>query len=77
MNDLVLTILEELTGTDEVRSNPDINLFEESLMDSLNVVELLVELEEQCDVNVAPSDFDKAKWSTPNMIIEQALERAA
>lgn len=71
MEETVFSILEEITGTDEVRANPDVNLFDEGLMDSLATVQLLVELEGQLDVDVPVSEFDRDQWSTPNKIIAQ------
>ena len=69
MKDTVLDILEEITGTDEVKQNLDVNLFDEGLMDSMATVQLLVELEGQLDVQVPVSEFDREEWDTPNKII--------
>lgn len=71
MEDSIFNILEEITGTDEVRANPDVNLFDEGLMDSLATVQLLVELEGQLAVQVPVSEFDRDQWNTPNKIIAQ------
>lgn len=71
MEDTLFSILEDITGTEEVRENPEVDLFEEGLMDSLATVQLLVEIEGQLDVQVPVSEFDRAKWNTPNKIIEQ------
>ncbi|EOH97919.1 D-alanine--poly(phosphoribitol) ligase subunit DltC [Enterococcus pallens] len=71
MEESIFNILEEITGTDEVRANPDVDLFDEGLMDSLATVQLLVELEGQLDVQVPVSEFDRDQWNTPNKIIAQ------
>ena len=71
MEDTLFSILEDITGTEEVRENPEVDLFEEGLMDSLATVQLLVQLEGQLDVQVPVSEFDRAQWNTPNKIIEQ------
>ncbi|MGO2698271.1 MAG: D-alanine--poly(phosphoribitol) ligase subunit 2, partial [Enterococcus faecalis] len=47
IQETVLNILEDITGTDEVVNNQDIQLFEEGLLDSLATVQLLVEIEGQ------------------------------
>ena len=52
LEETVLDILEEIAGTDEVKENRDVDLFEEGLMDSLATVQLLVELEGQLNVQV-------------------------
>ena len=74
MKDTVLDILEEITGTDEVKQNLDVNLFDEGLMDSMATVQLLVELEGQLDVQVPVSEFDREEWDTPNKIIAKVTE---
>ena len=71
MEDTLFSILEDITGTEEVRENPEVDLFEEGLMDSLATVQLLVEIEGQLDVQVPVSEFDRAQWNKPNKIIEQ------
>ena len=71
MEDTLFSILEDITGTEEVRENPEVDLFEEGLMDSLATVQLLVEIEGQLDVQVPVSEFDRTQWNTPNKIIEQ------
>ena len=71
MEDTLFSILEDITGTEEVRENPEVDLFEEGLMDSLATVQLLVEIEGQLDVQVPVSEFDRAQLNTPNKIIEQ------
>ena len=71
VEETVLDILEEITGTDEVKENRDVDLFEEGLMDSLATVQLLVELEGQLSVQVPVSEFDRDQWNTPNKVIEQ------
>ena len=62
IQETVLNILEDITGTDEVVNNQDIQLFEEGLLDSLATVQLLVEIEGQLGIQVPVSDFDREVW---------------
>ena len=55
MKDTVLDILEDLTGSDEVRNDLDIDI--------------LLELQAQCGVDVPVSEFERTEWNTPNKII--------
>ncbi|EOH97303.1 D-alanine-poly(phosphoribitol) ligase subunit 2 [Enterococcus moraviensis ATCC BAA-383] len=71
LEETVLDILEEISGTDEVKENRDVDLFEEGLMDSLATVQLLVEIDGQLGVQVPVSEFDRDLWNTPNKVIEQ------
>ena len=52
MEEKVLDILEKICGTDEVKQNKDIHLFDEGILDSLGFIELLVDLEEKLDVKI-------------------------
>ena len=52
-----------------VRNDKDIDIFETGLLDSMGTVQLLLELQSQCDVDVPVSEFDRNEWNTPNKII--------
>lgn len=69
MKDTVLGILEDLTGSDEVSKDLDVNLFETGLLDSMATVQLLLELQAQCGIDVPVSEFECSEWDTPNKII--------
>lgn len=77
IKETVLSILEDLTGTSEVRENPEIMLFDEGLLDSIGTVQLLVELESQCQVSVPVSEFERSEWATPAMIIDKVTSLSA
>lgn len=72
----ILNLLAEITGSEEVLDNPSIDLFEEGLLDSLGTVQLLVEIEAQFGVQTPVSEFERSEWNTPEKIIQQvkALE---
>ncbi|MEK0385322.1 D-alanine--poly(phosphoribitol) ligase subunit 2, partial [Lacticaseibacillus paracasei] len=46
----VLDILADLTASDDVKINLDLNLFETGLLDSIGTVQLLLELQTQFGV---------------------------
>lgn len=69
MKDTVLNILEDLTGSDEVSKDLDVNLFETGLLDSMATVQLLLELQAQCGIEVPVSEFERSEWDTPAKII--------
>jgi D-alanine--poly(phosphoribitol) ligase subunit 2 len=73
----VLDILAEITGTDEVRENLDIDLFDAGILDSIGTVQLLLDLEAYCKVGIPVTEFDRARWATPRQIVEQVAERAS
>ncbi|GET07627.1 D-alanyl carrier protein DltC [Ligilactobacillus agilis] len=69
MKDTVLDILADLTGSEEVKQDLDINLFDNGLLDSMGTVQMLLELDNQCDIQVPVSEFERSEWDTPNKII--------
>lgn len=70
MKEKILDILENVCGTDEVKQNRDINLFEEGILDSLGFIELLVELEEKLKIKIDPTEADRSEIDTPNKLID-------
>lgn len=67
--ELILDMLEDICGDDIVRENLDINLLEEDLIDSLDYVTLLMDVEDQIGVVLAPSELKREEMDTPNKII--------
>jgi D-alanine--poly(phosphoribitol) ligase subunit 2 len=65
----VLSALESVARTDEVRRNPDVDLFGLDLLDSLGVVELIVALSETLGLDLSPAEVDRDEWSTPRQIV--------
>ena len=52
----VLDILNELTGED-LSDQMDENIFENGLLDSMATVQMLLELQDKCDVTAPVSNF--------------------
>jgi D-alanine--poly(phosphoribitol) ligase subunit 2 len=75
--DEVLTALVRVTRTDDVRRDLDLELFELYLLDSLDVVELMVLLSDRLGVDLSPSEFDRPTWATPRKIITYLEGRSA
>ena len=69
----VLAILNDLTGED-LGTKLDDDLFATALMDSMDTVQMVLELEEQLGVQIPVSEFDRSKWATPNMITARVEE---
>ncbi|KRM55030.1 D-alanine--poly(phosphoribitol) ligase subunit DltC [Lacticaseibacillus sharpeae] len=67
---VVLNILEDLSGED-LSSNLDTELFDSAILDSMDTVQLVLELEEQLDVQIPVSEFNREDWKTPQLIINQ------
>ncbi|MBA4537526.1 D-alanine--poly(phosphoribitol) ligase subunit DltC [Bacillus aquiflavi] len=72
--DQVLNIIAEVCQDDIVKEDPQIELFEEGILDSFGVVNLLLEFEEQLGITIPISDFDRDEWNTPHLIIKKLDE---
>jgi D-alanine--poly(phosphoribitol) ligase subunit 2 len=71
----VLSALETVVRSSEVRHNLDLELFELDLLDSLGIVELMVVLLERLGLELSPAEIDRAEWATPRLIIAFVEER--
>lgn len=71
LRDEVIEIVAKVCQDDVVKENPNIDLFEEGLLDSFGAVELLVEFDERLGIVVPITEFDRDTWNTPNNIADQ------
>ncbi len=68
MEEKLLDIIERLCEDEVVREDLNLDLFEEGLLDSLAMVELLLEIEDVFGVTISPTEYDKGELSTVNKI---------
>ncbi len=69
MVEKLMDILEEICEDEVVREEREIDLFEEDLLDSLGFAELLVRIEEEFSIVIAPSEVKREDMNTPNKIL--------
>ena len=67
----VLDMLEDICDDDAVHEERDIDLFDAGLLDSMAAIELLVAIEEEFGVQIAPTAVDRDEMNTVNKIIHQ------
>ncbi len=72
----ILNVLERITGTDQVRRDLDVALFDQGLLDSLGMVELIVALSEELSIDISPAEIERDQWSTPRRIIAYLEQRS-
>ncbi|HBP66050.1 MAG TPA: D-alanine--poly(phosphoribitol) ligase subunit DltC [Desulfosporosinus sp.] len=65
----ILDILSDICGTDEIKRNPDLELFKSGWLDSFGIIELFVAIHEQLNIEVAPTEMEREEWETANKII--------
>ncbi len=71
----IIDILERVTGTDQVRRDPDIALFDQGLLDSLGMVELILALSEELSIDISPAEIEREQWATPRRIMAYLGQR--
>ena len=69
----VIEIIDELFMED-VSDMMDEDLFDAGVLDSMGIVELIVELENRFGIRVPVSEFGRDDWNTANKIVEGVTE---
>ena len=75
VSDKILNHLASICGTELVHTDPDLALYERGVMDSMKTVELILAIEEEFGLHVAPTELDRQKWATPRKIIADIQQR--
>ena len=70
VSEIVLKELEQITDTDEVRTNLDLDLFSEKVLDSFGSVELIAALSNAFGLELSPGKITREQWATPRKIIQ-------
>lgn len=73
--DQILDVLANVAETDEVRSNPDLALYDLQILDSMKTVELIVALNSEVGVEVSPAEFERENWATPAKLVADVMQR--
>jgi D-alanine--poly(phosphoribitol) ligase subunit 2 len=73
----LIQLLVEVTGSSEVRKNPQLKLYDTQVLDSMRTVELFLALDEHWGINISPAEFDREAWATPELFIKDVEARAA
>lgn len=71
----VFELIEDICGDGIIWDESDLDLFEEGLFDSLAAIEFLVDLEDEFNVSIAPTELEREEMNTPNKIVERVFER--
>lgn len=66
----VLELLTIICGTKRVQKDLSVNLIQEGYLDSMGIVELLTEIEDEFDVEIPLETFNPDDWCTAEKIID-------
>lgn len=70
MEEKVLDMLIEVTGSDDIAEEKDTDLFEAGLLDSLGIIEVLLKIEEVFGLKLQPTDLEREDMATVNNLVE-------
>ena len=71
----MLELIEEICDDKIIREERDVDLFEEGLLDSMAAIELLVAIEMEFGVTIAPTAVEREEMNSVNKIIYQVQIR--
>ena len=74
-SDQILDVLANVAETDEVRTQPDLALYDLQVLDSMKTVELIVALGNELGVEISPAEFERENWATPRKLVADVLAR--
>ncbi len=76
MKEKLLQLLAEICDDEVVLKETDVDLFESGLLDSIDYLNLLVEVESRFNISIAPSEVSKEEINTPEKFAEYVISRA-
>ena len=71
----VIEIFEEVLGSDEIRDNQDLDMFENEMLDSLAIIEVLLGIEDKLDLSLQPTDLQRKDMATVNNLVDFLKDR--
>jgi D-alanine--poly(phosphoribitol) ligase subunit 2 len=71
-----LRILSDVTSSRDVRTQPDLPLYDSGILDSLGTVSLILAFDEEFGVSISPAEFDREAWATPARLVADLVSRA-
>ncbi|WP_317316146.1 D-alanine--poly(phosphoribitol) ligase subunit DltC [Peptostreptococcus russellii] len=69
LQEKVIEIFEEVLGTDEIAEDLDLDMFENELLDSLAIIEVLLGIEEKLGISLQPTDLERKDMATVNNLV--------
>ncbi len=76
MEEKIMAILEEVCGAEPGELEPDVELFEEGILDCFGMISLFVEIEKQLGIKLEPTELTREEIATPALILQQVAAKA-
>ena len=70
MKEKIIDIIIKLTDYEDLRNNPNVNLIEEDILDSLAFIELVSELENEFNIEIQPTQIPRDTWNCIDNIVK-------
>ena len=70
MEQKILDLIYEICDDKIIYTKKDVNMFDTGLLESMDFIELLMAIEEEFDIEIAPEEIKKDEMATPNMLID-------
>ena len=75
MREKVIEIIENVTNYKELENQPDVDLIEDDILDSLGFIELVTELEETFDIEIQPTQIPSDTWRSIDDIVKMVEKK--
>jgi D-alanine--poly(phosphoribitol) ligase subunit 2 len=75
ISEKILRVLASVAETDEVRSNLDLALYDQQVLDSMKTVELMLAIEGEFGLPISPAEFERDAWATPRRFVADIKHR--
>ena len=69
MEEKILDLIYEICDDKIIYKKRDVNMFETGLLESMDFIELLMNIEEEFDIEIQPDEIKKDEMATPDMLI--------
>ena len=69
MEQKILDLIYEVCDDKIIYDKRDVNMFDTGLLESMDFIELLMNIEEEFDMEIQPEEIKKDEMATPNMLV--------
>lgn len=74
MREKIIDIIYEISENEEFKNNPDVDLLENEIIDSMGFLELISQIEENFDIELRPSEIPSSIWRKVDLISDMIEE---